>query len=165
MFLQTWVLIDRLPSIPFAMATLGYLFFPPFGFLVLYSRLHLLLASKRVLKFVLTIIILECALAEFPMALLQLLSIMYPNSKKIAIANKFSWEFEEAIYPTVDFTLCFLYILQVKRIWGHSEDKMKGVLRHVIAMTAIFVLVDISWVVIQNVADYDWADSVEVGIP
>jgi hypothetical protein len=162
MFLQTWILVHRLPGIPLAMSTLGYLFFPPFGFLILYSRLHLLFASKRVLRFALILIVLEWALFEFPMALLQTLSIFYPDSTKIARANKLSWEFEEAMYTTVDLLLCLLYALQVKRIWGRSEDRTKGVLRHVIAMTVLFILLDVSWLVVQNATNYEWADAVEV---
>jgi hypothetical protein len=162
MFLETWVLVDRLPGILYAMSTLGYLFFPVLGYLVLYSRLHLLLASERVLSFALVLIALEWTLAEFPMALLETLSLFYPDSNKIATAYKLSWEFEEALYPAVDLVLCSLYVLQVKRMWGHSEDRTKGVLRQVIVMTALLILMDMSWIVIQNASNDNWADAVEV---
>jgi hypothetical protein len=161
--LQTWILVDRLPGIPLGLSTFGYLFCPALGFLILYSRLHLLFASKRVLIFALTLTALEWTLAELPMALLQILSIIYPDSEKLAMAYKISWEIEEAMFAAVDFSLCVLYVLQIKRVWGHSEDGTKGVLRYVILMTVLFVLLDISWLVLQNTINYNLANSIEVG--
>jgi len=161
LLIKNWILKDRLIGVSTAMSTLGYLFFPPFQFLILYSRLHLLQASRRTLKFVLTITVLEWLLAELPMAIVGVLIVIHPDSAKITRANNFWWEFEEALYPTVEFIMCFLYILQVKRMWGHSEGKTKWVLWHVIIMSTIVILVDISYLILTNLTNWDWADALE----
>jgi hypothetical protein len=164
LILQVWILKDRLTGIPLAMSTLGYLFFAPCEFLVLYSRLHLLRASKRALIFVLIITFLEWLLAELPMAINGVLAAIYPDSEKIALANKIWWEFEEVVYPLVDFALCFLYFLQVKRMWGNSGNKMKWVLRHIAVMSAVIILIDISYLVLSNTMDWVWVASIEVWV-
>jgi hypothetical protein len=160
--LQDWVLKGRRPGIPIAMSTLGYLFFAPCEYLVLYSRLHLLQTSKCALRFVLILAALEWSLAELPMAITGVLATVYPEATKMALANKICWEFEGAVYPTVDFVMCSLYFLQVKRMWGHSEDKMKWVLLQVVLMSTMMILIDISYLVLPNTMNIDWTNAFEV---
>jgi hypothetical protein len=163
--LQFVILKGRLTALPAVLGAVGFLFFPPLILLTLYSRLHLLQVGKQVLKLVLILIILEFTLAEFPMFICGILASIYSDSTGIALAYKISWEIEEAVFPVVDLLLCALYIIQVKKMWASSGDKTKGILRHVILLTFLLFLFDISYLVLSNTVDANLASAIEVCFP
>jgi hypothetical protein len=160
--LQKFILKDRLSEIPLAFSVLGYLFFPPFGFLPFYSRLHLLQVSTRVLRLVLIVIIIEWIVAEIPQAILALLNFLYPESTKFAEGYKIAWEFEESFYPVVDIFLCSMYIFYVTQMWDSGGAKMKWILRYVTIMVLLMILIDIFIVIIQSTLELDWTNSMIV---
>jgi hypothetical protein len=160
--LQQSILIGRLLALSNSLNITGYLLYPPFEFLVLYSRIHLLQASNRVLRFVLIIFTLEWTLFEIPMAFCGFLAQRYPDSTKIAFAYKVTWEIEEAAFPMVTFMMYGLYILQVKRMWGDSGDRIKWILWHVIMMTVVLILIDASYIILANTVVVGWAVAIEV---
>ncbi|KIW00947.1 uncharacterized protein PV09_07473 [Verruconis gallopava] len=159
--IQTWILGEQLNGIPLALSTLGFLFFPLFGYLILYSRLHLLQCSQYILSVASAIIALEWLLAELPMAILGVINTEYPEARKLALAYKISWEFEEAVYPVVDLVLCSCYFVQVKRLWGDSGKKTRSLLWKVVLVVTISLLLDLSWVVLQNTTDPNWSGALE----
>jgi hypothetical protein len=160
--LRSYILKETQLAIPAAMTAIGYLFFPPFSFLLLYSRLHLLQASKRILKLVFIVIAIEWLVAEVPQAVLTLLNFRHPGSERIASLYKVSWELEEALYPVVDLLLCSMYLIYVKSMWNTREPKVKRVLRHVAIMIIFLILIDVSILTVQNVVAWDWANAIIV---
>jgi hypothetical protein len=160
--LQFVILKERLDIIPLVLSSVGYLFFAPFTLLTLYSRLHLMQVREPILKFVFILILLEFILAEIPMAVCGIWAAIYADSTKAVLTYKISWEIEEAVFPAVDLFMCALYINQVKNLWASSEDKTRRILRHVILLTVLLLMFDVSYLVLSNTVDANLANSIEV---
>jgi len=152
--LSLWVLKDSYPwiTLTFSVASdLGYAFF---GFLILYSRLHILSASPRTLRFVLGAIIAESLLFEVPQEVLLIGSTILPSSKFSAIYGVW-WRIEACVYTACDLLLSGIYIFHVKSMWGSvANPQIRTVLKKILLMTAFLIFIDISNIVLTFAANY-----------
>ncbi|KAF2672076.1 hypothetical protein BT63DRAFT_476885 [Microthyrium microscopicum] len=140
-YLYIWILKDAKPGLTAGFMVAGGLPYVPFEFLMLYSRLHLFLASKKVLRLVLALIVVEWWLIEVPLAVGEILTIVYPESAQMAILYDLTAKIEAVVYTVCDTFLCTLYFFQVKNIWGDIPMK-KRMLRHVGFMNVVVILLD-----------------------
>jgi hypothetical protein len=147
-----WISEPSQPAAWLTLAAIGYLLYVPFEFLVLYSRLHLLLTSKRTLNWVLGAIVMESLVAEIPLTTLMILNTLHPDSQRVLSIYTTWWLAESVLYTVVDVMLCGVYFLQCKRLWG-DDNRMTRVLWHVIAMVIILFIIDVAYVVLSFTAD------------
>lgn len=159
---QNFILESKLPGITLTLNTVGFLFFPPFSFLILCSRIHLVQVTKRTVQIAYIITAIEFVVAEIPQAILAILAWQYQDSHRVQLAYKVIWEFEEALYTLVDITLWSLYLLQVRRLWKESGQQTRYILWHVTFLATASILIDVSYLIAQNTTDWQWCLSLEV---
>jgi hypothetical protein len=150
--LDIWILEYAKPAISLSFSIPAYWVYVPAQFLILYSRLSLLQTSKRVLKFTIWAIVLEFFLVEIPVAVLEILTTLYPDSVIDSKAYTRASQVEGIIYTVLHLALLGLYALQVKRLWGDSNSSQE-ILRPVLFMSAICVAIDITYTVLTYTVD------------
>jgi hypothetical protein len=132
--LSSFELTARSPNSHF----LGYLGCIIGEYLILYSRFHLLSPSKRLLRSVLVVIIVEPLLIEIPYTVFSIITTIYPQSPLVRILNVWV-PLEALLWGVVDLFLSVVYILQVKKLWidGTTHPKMRNILWRLVFMCAI----------------------------
>jgi hypothetical protein len=141
--LYLWLLKDSYPWITLTFAVVSDLGYSMFGFLILYSRLHILSASPRTLRFVLYAICAEVLFLELPMEVLLVGSTILPSSTFTPVYGIF-WRIEACVYTVCDLSLSGTYIFHVRRMWSSVNDQqMRSVLRRVLFMTTFLISLDI----------------------
>jgi hypothetical protein len=140
-YLSFWVLGGRLPGLPVVLTSAGNAAYVVSDFLVLYSRLHLLGASKRHLRLILGTIIAEWCLVEMPLVLLNIYSGLNPDKTLVAQVLAKWWDVEAVLYVLVDCSLSAMYFFLIKRMWG-EERAWRRVHWNVIAMVVLILCID-----------------------
>jgi hypothetical protein len=146
--LYYWVLKDSCPGITLLFEVPGYLFYVPFEFLILYSRLHLVQTGEKIMRSVLYAIVVEWVVIEVPLAVLIIGVTLAPTS---SFSNAYlQWSKAEwMIYLGMDCVLSGVYVYQIRKTWGSDTDrKLRSVLRQVAAMTVFILLVDAIYIVL-----------------
>jgi hypothetical protein len=129
--------------------TIGYLVYIPAEFLVLYSRLHILSADKKTLRFILVLITAECLLVTLPNAVISAGSFASTLPGFIR-ANHFAQRIEIIIYMVTEMVISFTYIRQTLLIWGEGKNpKAKKVLTYLVCANAFLIGVDTVTVVVE----------------
>ena len=148
--LYLWVIDYTKPAIPLVFGTAGYTFYPMFEFLVLYSRLHLLQASKLVLNAILAIIVVVTLAAEVPMAVLWAIKAMAPPSKMNFSVILAIWRTQSVIYFAVEAIVSATYFFYVQRMWsGVGENRaVRRMLQRVLMMTVVMIACALAYVIL-----------------
>jgi hypothetical protein len=146
--LYYWVLKNSCLGITLLLEVPGYLFYVPFEFLILYSRLHLIQTGEKTKRSVLYAIIVEWVVVEVPLAVLSVGVMLAPTTSFGVIYLDWS-KAEWVIYLVMDCILSGVYVYQIRRMWGSDTDpKLRWVLRQVAAMTVFILLVDALYIVL-----------------
>lgn len=115
-----------------------------FQFLILYSRLHLLSASDRLLRIVLFAIIFESCTVLLPMSLSRIVTLVDSSPRTIHILRIW-WVVAPVIYALLEVALSVTYIVHVKKVWHQNVDlDDRKALRSLIYMCIFLILSDIS---------------------
>jgi hypothetical protein len=153
--LYFWVLKDSLPGVTLLFEAPAYIGYVLFEFLVLYSRLHLLSASQRTLRTVLSLIVVEVIVVEVPMSILLVYTVLNSSVRAHSIYRVW-YEAESVIYVALDIFLSSLYIWHVWKMWGTDKSHVqRRVLRHVILMGILLIFIDICYLVVAFRVDDD----------
>jgi hypothetical protein len=169
--LRFWVLFERSYWLYWIFFVPGYVLFPLFEYLVLYSRLSLLAASSRTLRWVLTAALVEVIFFELPTVVIIVGAKQLPGSGFLT-AFDIWWRVEAVAYIVTDLSLCAVYIFHVKRMWGtDADEKTKSVLKHILCLAIFLMLTDIGYaatafastsylVLCIDVSSFSWPDVV-----
>jgi hypothetical protein len=142
--LYCFVLNERLAWLSGAMFGIGYLFYVPAEFLVLYSRLHLLGATPRTLKLVITVIILEVFLFTVPIAILSIGAVV-AHSDQLNVVYSIWQRIEVWMYAGTEIFISSVYIVQVTRMWkADGQWKMKSRLMSLVYIYFFIILLDVA---------------------
>jgi hypothetical protein len=124
----------------------GYFFFPLFEDLVFYSRLSLLSASRKTLRYVLAAGLCEVIFVEVPMAIVAVGAKYLPESGFPGAFNVW-WRVEACAYVIVDMGYCVVYIVHVRKMWGTGNDaKTKSVLKYILFFAVTIMVMDVAYV-------------------
>jgi hypothetical protein len=128
---------------------LGYLIYVPAEYFVLYSRLHLLSTSPRVLRWTIVVVATEYALVTIPLAVFWTWGMVDPQSNTVNFVGDRLQQIEVCAYTAVGIILSSIYFIQTVRMWGtSSEPLIKRVLVHLVCINALLVLLDFANVAI-----------------
>jgi hypothetical protein len=139
--LAFWIIKGDQPTVSLTIGIPGYLFFVPLEGLVLYSRLHLLGASRRSLRFVLGAIAFEFVFAEIPCAVMEALNPKYGQRSDFFEWYKVVWREEAAMYMVMHLILMSMFFSHIRKMWG--EEHMRGVLKEVALMIFMVFALDV----------------------
>jgi len=146
--LKFWVLVDSCLWIPLTLDVASELCYSLFGFLILYSRLHILSASQRTLRFVLGVIVAEVLIVEITQEVLYAGSTLLPLSNFASTYNIW-WRLEVCVYTACDLSLSGIYIFHANSMWSSAENQRQySVLKHILFLMAFLILIDISNIVL-----------------
>jgi hypothetical protein len=159
--LNTWVLKGSKPGVSLVFLVSGYLVYVPSGFLILYSRLHLLQASARVLKLTLACIILEFVVVELPDAVLEILNQVHPQNESIGRVFTYWYQAESIVFMVVDVTLSGMYILHIKRMW-HEPGSRNSILKKVLVLNVYTIAIDAIFIAVSYTLSSILIDSIPV---
>jgi hypothetical protein len=129
----------------------GYLIYVLAEFLVLYSRLHLVSASRKTLRFILALIVTEYALVTIPTAIIAA-GAFASDLPAFSRANPLSQRIEIVIYMATEMAISVTYIRQVLQAWGSgsgSNLQRKRVLKRMICANVFLICLDSCTVIIE----------------
>jgi hypothetical protein len=131
----TWVYIIT--------GVLGYLLYVPAEYLILYSRLHLLFTSPRVLHWTLALAMGEYVFVSIPLAVTWVWGLLDPENVIINLAGDRLSQIEVCTYMAVGMILSGVYVLQTVKMWGaNPEPHVRKVLVHLFCINAVLVFLD-----------------------
>jgi hypothetical protein len=140
----------------------GYLMYVLFEFLALYSRLHILRASKRLLRWTLIIVFAELIIIEIPYMIMMIDIGLHPESP-ILPTYPIWIHLEGVVYLCMDLGLSITYVVHIVDSWSFNEGlQQRKVFRHLIFMAVCNVLIDLVYVVVTYKLDSDWLAAVNV---
>jgi hypothetical protein len=132
----------------------GYVLYVPAQAMILYSRLHLLLASDRLLRTIIILAALEFILFEIPVTIFIVLDAVmtapvYDQAYAILI------QIEAVAYLLMDCAFMAAYIYQIRKIWPKEEalHHQKRILRQIVGMSIFLVIVDIIFIIMTYKAN------------
>jgi hypothetical protein len=158
--LYYWVLKDSCPGITLLFEVPGYLFYVPFEFLILYSRLHLVQTGEKTMRSILYIIAVEWIVVEVPLAVLTIGVTLAPTSSFGPLYLSWS-KAEWMIYLALDCILSGVYVYHIRKIWGSDKDpKLRAALRQVAVMTVFIILVDAVYIALW----FELPSSITIGL-
>jgi hypothetical protein len=143
-YLSFWVLGSRLIGIPLALSNIGNSMYVVFQFLVLYSRLHIIGASRRHLRLILGTIITEFCVAELPLVVLSVYSTLHPENISAANIYRKYWDVEAVLYTLVDCALSAMYFILIRRMWGEERAWVR-VHWNIVGMIALILCIDATY--------------------
>jgi hypothetical protein len=146
-YLSYWVLGGRLSGLPLSLSNIGNLTYVLFEFLVLYSRLHILGASRRHLRLILTIIFSEWCFIEVPLMILVVYTTLHPEDVLTANIYRDWYKIEAVLYMLVDCSLTAMYFFLIKRMWG-GDPAWRRVHWNIIAMNFVILLIDGTYILL-----------------
>src|ERR1700760_1461663 len=136
-----WVPI---PALVLAFQVPAWFTFGIFQFLILYSRLHLLSASQRLLRIVLFAIIFESCTVLLPMSLSRIVTLLDSSPRTVHILRIW-WIVAPVIYALLEVALSITYIVHVRKVWHQNADPDdKRALRSLIYMCIFLIVSDIT---------------------
>jgi hypothetical protein len=163
--LEYWAIDERRSWTAWIFLVPGYAFFPLFEDLVFYSRLSLLMANRRTLKYVLAASLCEVALVELPTAILSAGARYLPKSGFTPAFNIF-WRLEACAYVTTDMAFCLVYIFHVRQMWGADTDaKTKSVLKYILFLAISIMFMNVAYVTAAFVSTSPVVVCVDVSSP
>jgi hypothetical protein len=120
-------------------ATLGVLLYVLPEYLVIYSRLHLLHASRRVLQFVLYLAITQYVLATVPAVGSWIAVRNYPRPITFKLGGIFS-KILVLTYMAVEIIFSSIYIWYILKMWGKYPDpKTRQILIHFFCINSFLI--------------------------
>jgi hypothetical protein len=143
-YLAYWVLGSRLYGLTLSLQNVGNMMYVVAEFLVLYSRLHILGASRRHLRLILGIIISEWCFIEIPLTILEFYSGLNPEKIWVAELSTKFWRAEAILYVLVDCSLSAMYFFLIKRTWG-EEQAWRRVHWNIIGMIVLILCIDVTY--------------------
>jgi hypothetical protein len=165
LFLQLWVYNTTKTWIPLFFGVPGYIIYVPGQLAILWSRLHLLMASDRMRKFLLLAAVGEFFIFEIPMTVLYIMAVLSTNPVVQKMHNLW-WQMESIAYLTLDVIFVGAYNFQMRRIWpiDQAMSHQRRTLRHIVIMTFFIVFVDVAYIIACYRADPNVALALEVSI-
>lgn len=146
-YLSTWVVGGTKPAITLTLNSIGNTGYVLAEFLVLWSRLHLLQASRRQLKLILGIILAEWMFVEIPLMILSIIATLRP-SNTLATAIYFKWfDVESCLYLIVDVSLSVMYFHLISRNWGKNRA-WKRVHANLVGMMILLLCIDATYILL-----------------
>jgi hypothetical protein len=144
-----WVFTVDKTWVPLIFSTPGYLIYVPAQFAILWSRLHLLMASSKMRRFVLIATICEFVIIEIPSAVLYILPEVSTASLAVLRWSDTWWQVEAIAYLLLDMIFVATYNLQMYRIWpiDQAMAHQKRTLRHIMLLTFFILFVDVAYIV------------------
>jgi hypothetical protein len=148
-----------------AINTLGYLIYIPAEFTVLYSRLHILAASQKTLRFVGILAAAEYALFTIPNAVLSI-GASTISTPAFDISYSYFQRIEIVGYTITEIIFSIVYIRHTLRMWGTgAEPKVKKILKWCLCANILVILLDIVTVVFEYTGKAYYLVCVLVRIP
>jgi hypothetical protein len=120
--------------------SLGYLIYVPSEYAVLYSRLHLLSTSTRVLRWTMALTATEYVLATIPLAVTWAWGLVDPENVTVIIVRDRLLQVETCAYTAVEIVLSSIYIRQTLRMWAtNPEPSIRSILVHLFCINILLV--------------------------
>jgi hypothetical protein len=144
MFTVGFTLLELVPGRPSLLAgsllaCLGFLSYEPSEFLLVYSRLHLISASRRTQRYVLALIILHTLLLTIPTAVTVLGDVLSYNAK-FYVASSLILRVKVCTYTAMELLLSSLFLYQIARAWNRrTEPQIMPVLRHILVANLLII--------------------------
>jgi hypothetical protein len=132
-----------------AISTLGYLIYIPAEYTILYSRLHLLAASQKILFWVMTLSAAEYILVTIPNAILSI-GASTTSIKGFTTGYSYFQRLEIVVYMAMEITFFVIYIRHTMQMWIlDSSPKVKRTLQLCLCANAVVIILDIVTVVFE----------------
>jgi hypothetical protein len=133
-----------------------YLIYVVFQFLMLYSRLHLISASKRVLHLALLAIFIFVIILAIPICVGRIIATLNPYSNFAQGQSiKIWWLTGIAFYALLDLMLLSTYIWHIKTVWCHNVETQEKVgLRNLIFMSMFMISCDLAYGILMDRVDF-----------
>jgi hypothetical protein len=147
--LYNFVLNNTLPWVYVIFLDVGYLLYVPSEMSVLYSRLHLLSPSRKVMQIFLLIAVTEFTLVTLPLTVIST-GAQVSTSAGFDTAFSIFARVEVVVYAVTQWLLSGIYILQVSRMWkSEASLKVKKLLRHLVLTNLFVILLQLVYLVLE----------------
>jgi hypothetical protein len=144
LILYYFVLVDLSPYSYIFTGVLGYLLYIPSQNLMLYSRLHLLSTSKRLVHIVVVVATVQFIIITLPDAASWIWWLREQSSEASRVSGIVAI-IEASTYTAVEISMSCLYIFQAYKLWNSSEDRSgQKVLKHLIGFNGLLILMHIA---------------------
>lgn len=117
---------DHLKGLSISLIQLGYATYCPADFVVLYSRLHLVGTTPRLLTWVSRAIILELLFVELPAGILYTWT-MLPAGDSLAKGVQIATLIQGPFYYGLQLTISFIYVHHIYATWKDATGLPRGV--------------------------------------
>ncbi|PGH23396.1 hypothetical protein AJ80_02506 [Polytolypa hystricis UAMH7299] len=119
--------------------------------MVLYSRLHLLLVSDKLLRLVLWMIIIDAIILHIPTAVVGYGTLYHPgNNSRFTKAYEVIERVEMTGFCVQEFTISCIYIWQtVLLLYTSSSGRGRSTMWQLIAINGIIIVMDIALLVVE----------------
>jgi hypothetical protein len=147
--LYNFVLHNTSPWIYVLFLDVGYLLYVPSEMSVLYSRLHLLSPSRKLMQVFLLIAVTEVTLVTIPLTVIST-GAQVTSSAGFATAFSVFARVEVIVYAATQWLLSGIYIFQVSKMWKSDASlKVKKLLRHLVLTNMFVILLQLVYVVLE----------------
>lgn len=137
-------------------STIGFYVMVPGQSVVLYSRLHLVVQSHKVLRFVLWLIIIDAIILLIPTTVLTF-STAYVTSPPIVRGYNVMERLQLAWFCTQEFVISGIYIVETVKLLKMMPDKDRRrtrIMYELLAINLVIILLDICLLVTEYIGYY-----------
>jgi hypothetical protein len=143
------VLKYQTPWISAIFIAFGYIIHIPAEFAVLYSRLHLIGASRRTLHLILAGMVVEVSLITFPSCIL-VTGALATAAPKFVMAFFYFQRLEVCVYAAFEIVVSGVYIYHVRLMWDMDGiEARKSVLKRLLYMSILIIFLDLSNITVE----------------
>ncbi|KAJ5577552.1 uncharacterized protein N7459_006516 [Penicillium hispanicum] len=138
------------------LSTIGFYVMVPGQSVVLYSRLHLVVQSQRILRFVLWLIIVDTIILLIPTTILTF-SAAYVRTEPIFRGYNFMERMQLAWFCTQEFVISGVYILETIKLLRLMPDKDRRrarIMHELLAINLVIIMLDVALLVVEYVGFY-----------
>ncbi|RAL00734.1 uncharacterized protein BO80DRAFT_96385 [Aspergillus ibericus CBS 121593] len=149
-FLLKYFALTSATALSITLITIGWYAMVTGQSVVLYSRLHLVLPNPRVLRRVLTMIIVDAVLLHIPTSVLTYGSNLAPNNTVFISGYNIMEKIQMTLFCLQEFILSVLYIWETIRMLRLDPDRGKRkIMYQLVAINLIIISLDLALLVIE----------------
>ncbi|KAJ5378158.1 uncharacterized protein N7496_005567 [Penicillium cataractarum] len=138
------------------MSTIGFYVMVPGQSVVLYSRLHLVVQSHRILRFVLWLIIIDAVLLLIPTTVLTF-STAYVGTLPIIRGYNVMERLQLAWFCAQEFVISGIYIsetVKLLRLMPDKDHRRTKIMYELLAINFVIIMLDVALLVVEYIGYY-----------